>query len=154
MRRSRDTDHNYELRSSRDTEDDDDLVDLEALLAKRIPRGTSKYKGKLPLKCFAWNKIGHIAANCPNGENKYKREKFKKYKGKGKRDCLVSINSGISDEECDDDDGEDIVFVAIKEEISDQKALVSRMDNSDDWIIDSGCSHHMTDDRRKFLSLK
>ncbi|GLJ12935.1 hypothetical protein SUGI_0200970 [Cryptomeria japonica] len=28
------------------------------------------------------------------------------------------------------------------------------MDNSDDWIIDSGCSHHMTSDWSKFLSMK
>lgn len=37
---------------------------------------------------------------------------------------------------------------------SDQKALVSHVDNSNDWIIDSGCSHHMTSDQSKFLSLK
>lgn len=121
----------YESRSSRDVEDEDNLVELKALLAKQLPRGTGKYRGKLPLKCFACNKIGHIATNCPNGENGYKREKFKKYKGKGKRDCLVAIDSGITDEESDDDASEDIVFVAIKEEISDQKALVSIMDNSD-----------------------
>lgn len=75
-------------------------------------------------------------------------------KGKGKRDCLIDVDGGINDEESDGDANEDILFVAIKEEISDQKALVSRMDNSNDWIIDSGCSHHMTGDRSKFLSLK
>lgn len=38
--------------------------------------------------------------------------------------------------------------------MSDKKALVSHFDNSNEWIIDSGCSHHMTGDRRKFLSLE
>lgn len=46
------------------------------------------------------------------------------------------------------------MFVAIKEEILDQKALVYMMDNSDDWIIESSCSHHMTGDHRKFIFLK
>lgn len=154
VRKSRDTSHGYESRSSRDVDDEDSLVELEELLSKRLPRGTGKYKGKLPLKCFACNKIGHIVVNCPNGENEHKRDKIKKYKGKGKRDCLIAIDNGIIEEESDDDASEDIVFVAIKEEISHQKALVSKMDNSDDWINDSGCSHHMTGDRSKFLSLK
>ncbi|GLJ06695.1 hypothetical protein SUGI_0045450 [Cryptomeria japonica] len=154
MRKSRDASHSYESRSSREADDEDSLVELEALLAKWLPRGIGKYRGKLPLKCFACNKIGHIAANFPNGDNEHKQEKFKKYKGKGKIDCLITIDGSITDEESDGDANEDIVFVAIKEEMSDHKALVSRMDNSDEWIIDSGCSHHMTGDQRKFLSLK
>lgn len=112
VRRSRDISHNYESRSSKDVEDEDNLVELEALLAKCLPRGTGKYRGKLPLKWFACNNIGHIETNFPNGENEYKRDKFKKYKGKGKRDCLVAIDNGIIDEESDDDASEEIVFVA------------------------------------------
>lgn len=57
-------------------------MEFEDLLDKRLPRGTSKYKGKLPLKCLSCNKIGHIAANCPNSDSK---EKFRKYKGKWKK---------------------------------------------------------------------
>lgn len=115
MRKSRDVSHHYKSRSSREADDEDSLVELEALFAKWLPRGVGKYRGKLPLKCFACNKIGHIENNCPNGDNEHKREKFKKYKGKGKRDCLISIDGGITDEESDGGANENIVFVAIKE---------------------------------------
>lgn len=53
-------------------------------------------------------------ANCPNGENEHNRDKFKKYKGKGKRDCLIAIDSGITDEEFDDDASEYIVFLSLR----------------------------------------
>lgn len=39
--------------------------EFEALLARRLPTGKGKYKGKLPLKCFNCDKIGHIASKCP-----------------------------------------------------------------------------------------
>ena len=46
-------------------------------------------------------------------------------------------------------------YVAIKEddldrEIREEKALISQKD----WIIDSGCSHHMTSDMRKFVKFR
>lgn len=71
MRKSRDASPN-ESRSNKEANDEDSLVELEALLAKRLPKGTGKYRGKLPLKCFACNNIGHIAANYPNGDNEHK----------------------------------------------------------------------------------
>lgn len=48
----------------------------------------------------------------------------------------------------------EIVFVAVKEGLSNNKALVSHIDSSDEWVIDSGCSHHMTGDKNKFISLE
>ena len=36
--------------------------DEEALLVKNIKRGTGKYKGKLPLKCFNFGEIGHFSS--------------------------------------------------------------------------------------------
>lgn len=54
--------------SKADLDDEGNLVEFEALLAKRLPRGTSKYKGKFPLKIFSCNKIRHIAAHYPNND--------------------------------------------------------------------------------------
>lgn len=34
-----------------------------------------------------------------------------------------------------------------------ETALVTCVKKNDKWIIDSGCSHHMTEDRSKFISL-
>ncbi|MGI4458301.1 zinc finger CCHC domain-containing protein, partial [Klebsiella pneumoniae] len=48
--------------------------EFEALLAKRLPRGKGKYKGKLPLKCFNCDKIGHMASNCPDKDLTEKRD--------------------------------------------------------------------------------
>ena len=36
-----------------------------ANFVNKILRGTRRYKGKLPLKCFNFGKIGHFAAKCP-----------------------------------------------------------------------------------------
>lgn len=134
--------------------DEEFLMEFEALLARRFPRGTGKYKGKLPLKCFSYNWIGHIAMNCPNSDNKDKLERFEKFKGGNQRNCFLVVDEGVTYEESEDEENEDIVFVAVKEDVADKKALLSRFENSNEWIIDNGCSHHMTSDRSKFLSLE
>ena len=40
----------------------DEIDELEALIARRLPRGREKYKGQLPMIFFLCNKVGHIAA--------------------------------------------------------------------------------------------
>ena len=37
----------------------------EALFVSRLNKGTGKYKGKLPLKCFNCGRIGHFSHKCP-----------------------------------------------------------------------------------------
>ena len=106
-------------------DDEEILMAFEALLARKLPKGTGKYRGKLPLKCFSYNQIWHIVVNCPNGDNKDKPERFKKFKGGNQRNCFVAVDEGVTDEESEDEENEDIVFVAIKEDVSDKKALVS-----------------------------
>ncbi|GLJ28203.1 hypothetical protein SUGI_0553970 [Cryptomeria japonica] len=54
--------------------------EFEALLAKRLPRGKGKYKGKLPLKCFNCDKIGHMDSNCPDKDDEKKEYKDDKHK--------------------------------------------------------------------------
>lgn len=143
-----------EPNQSREMNDEEFLMEFEALLARKFSKGTGKYKGKLPLKCFSCNRIGHIAMNCPNSDNKDKPERSKKFKGGNRRNYFVAVDEGVTDEESEDEENEDIVFVAVKEDVAKKKALVSRFDDSNEWIIDSGCSHHMTSNQSKFLSLE
>lgn len=44
------------------SEDFDEEVEK---FVRKLKRGSKKYKGKLPLKCFNYGKVGHFATKCP-----------------------------------------------------------------------------------------
>lgn len=79
-RKGKDVYHNHEYRSSHhgggneEVDDEHNLMEIKALLVKKLPRGTGKYKGNIPLKCFSCNQIGHIATNYPNSDQKESSE--------------------------------------------------------------------------------
>ena len=54
----------------------------------------------------------------------------------------------------DSDSSEDeIVYIVVKDDADDERdnmEIISHVRKNDTWIIDSGCSHHMTGDRTKF----
>jgi hypothetical protein len=54
----------------------DDLVEDEEVenFVRKMKRGTSKYKGMLPLKCFNCGGISHFSSKCPCAKNKYSNE--------------------------------------------------------------------------------
>ena len=112
--------------------------------------------------CFNCNEVGHIAARCPKkknyrGDDKYKSrndEDNKDCKDKDKKSCYIAkeeTNDGS------DDHDDEVVYVAIKDESDKDEdevvALVSYVKMNERWIIDSGCSHHLTRDKIKFITL-
>ena len=47
---------------------------------------------------------------------------------------------------------DEMVYIAMKDESDDEEdkmTLISHVRKNDTWIIDSGCSHHMTRDKAK-----
>ena len=59
--------------------------------------------------------------------------------------------------DCKDSDSseDEIVYIAIKDESdNDEMNLISHVRKNDTWIIDSGCSHHMTGDKEKFENIE
>ena len=83
---------------------------------------------------------------------KSRRDEDKKdYKDKDKKSCY------IAEEETKDgfdDHDDEVVYVPMKEKSNEDEAttLVSCVNKNDRWIIDSRCSHHMTGDKRKFIT--
>ena len=55
--------------SSDSSTNEDDVDQLEGLLARIFHRGKGKFKCKLPIICFNCNEVGHIAARCTQKKN-------------------------------------------------------------------------------------
>ena len=66
-----------QLGSDEDETSDSDLEVVEALLARKYSKGRGKYKGKAPLIFFSCEEVCHIAARCPNRENKHEKKSHK-----------------------------------------------------------------------------
>ena len=63
-----------EVNHSEKSEEDEE----EANFVKSLRKGTCKYKGKLPLKCFGCGIIGHFASKCPYSKNSNNEEESSK----------------------------------------------------------------------------
>lgn len=145
------------------------MARLEALIAKRFPKGKGIYKGKSLLACWTCTQIRHLAHRCLNKDNKdndtKKMGRYKKfkdnYKVKIKKECYIDEYDGSGDDFDGNIDDEEIIFFTVKEEpstceeeTSKAKTWIPNMNNNDDWIIENGCIHYMTRDRNKFLIME
>ena len=108
--------------SSDNNTDEEDVEQLEALLARRFHKGKGKFKGKLPIICFNCNEIGHIVARCPQKKNYKEGNKYKNrreddsrdHKDKGKKCYIVEEDSDENDYE--------VFYVAMKDESDEKKS--------------------------------
>ena len=130
--------------SSSRSKEDRNIEEVVALLVKR------EKGGKKIFKYLTCNDYGHYASKFPKREKKYKRN----HKSRKDRECLYANKDNDSDEQALSASDDEIGFVEIKKEIPEKVALVSQVEKKSNWIIDSGCSHHMTSDLNKFVKFK
>ena len=96
--------------SSSNDEPDDEMANFVNKLKRRIGR----YQGKLPLKCFHYGNIGHLATKFPL-KNKNKKERRDKGICSKKRSLYFEIrDDSTKDDEEGDNDRNEIVFMAME----------------------------------------
>ena len=116
-------------KSEYNSDDDNSDNEEEANFVRKLKRGTTKYKGKLPLKFFECDRIGHFSSRCPNkgnpnntDENRYKKNKRYQKNKKGnngrydmKKNLYTKENNNSSDDDDSDSDNESerVLFLAM-----------------------------------------
>ncbi|GLJ40699.1 hypothetical protein SUGI_0840630 [Cryptomeria japonica] len=121
-------------------------------------------------------RISHFASRCPERNARFEervKKSFKpnqnRYRFKKSKQCYIEDEEGVTDDsgdELEEDStsgsgyGKEWVFYTLKEDEpepiikNEEKALTAKVEDKNEWVIDSGCSHHMTGDKVKFMSLQ
>jgi hypothetical protein len=110
MRIVKDKPTSIEASFKADKNEDSGPDEIEAKFVKRLKKGSRKYKGKLPFKCFNYGKIGHFANKFPHkrkdrtcdDEEKHKHKNlFKENNFKKKSLCVNNDDDPSNDEDND-----------------------------------------------------
>jgi hypothetical protein len=128
-----------------DKNEDSQPDEVEAKFVKRLKKGSGKYKGKLPFKCFNYGRIGHFSNKCPHkgkdqtcdDEEKYKHKNFFKENNFKKESICINSDDDPSDDEDNDSSIEDKLndFILMAKEDYDNNIIGSDA-NEEEAVVD------------------
>jgi hypothetical protein len=107
MRIVKDKPTSKEASFKEDKNEDYEPDEIETKFVRRLKKGSNKYKGKLPFKCFNCGKIGHFSNKCPHkrkdqendDEEKHKHKNFFKENNFKKKSLCVNNDDDPSNDE-------------------------------------------------------
>jgi hypothetical protein len=139
MRINKDKSSTREASFKADKNNDSELDDIEEKFVRRLKKGSGKYQGKLPFKCFNCGKIGHFASKCPHQKKDQKSDDEKKYKYKkyNKKKILVANNDNSSEDTDSDsscEDKENDFMLMAKEDYDNKSTCID--DNDEEVVVD------------------
>jgi hypothetical protein len=110
MRIVKDKPTSIEASFKADENEDSEPDEIEEKFVKRLKKGSGKYKGKLPFKCFNCGRIGHFSNKFPHkrkdqtcdDEEKHKHRNFFKENNFKKKSLCVNNDDDPSDDEDND----------------------------------------------------
>jgi hypothetical protein len=145
MRIVKDKPTSREASFKEDKNEDSEPDEIEAKFVRRLKKGSGRYQGKLPFKCFNCGKIGHFASKCPHkikdqtydDEEKHKHKKVYKENNFKKKSLCVNNDDDPSDDESSDSSIEDKVndFMLMAKEDYDNKITGSDV-NDEEVVVD------------------
>jgi hypothetical protein len=127
-----------------DKNEDSEPNEIEQKFVRRLKKGSGKYKGKLPFKCFNCSKIGHfsnkflhkIKDQTYDDDEKHKHINFFKENNFKKKSLCVNNNDDPSDDEDNGSSIEDKLndFILMDKEDYDNK--ITGKDANEEVVVD------------------